>query len=320
MSIYGTSGQGTYSVSFPNLDTMIAAFPDNTANLIKAADIRDMALTLWDRTSGAPSASSILYQNINSTFITVGGIVKGTNFSTPTSIESILNQMLYPYIAPYVDFNLSYSSGAYSNSVVVEYGASSSIFNFKNIITQGSIDISTYASVYFSGTSIVYKGIPATKYFIIPPVSTTQSVSNQLYIPPNIDTTITMCVNDGYGTYSNSASISWQNKIYWGSLFTFSSITSSNILGLTGANSGTGNILSNTRIQTRNGINGNGSYLIFAWPETFGYPTFVINGLISSAFSSQSTVFTNNYGYTSSYVVWYSNTKQNSAISQFQIN
>ena len=80
--------------------------------------------------------------------------------------------------------------------------------------------------------------------------------------------------------------------------------------------------LSTTRVQTRNGIDGGGDYLVFAWPTSFGNPSFIANGLPVTAWTKVNSnfTFTNTYGYTASYDVWMSDTQQNSPITTFQIN
>jgi hypothetical protein len=85
---------------------------------------------------------------------------------------------------------------------------------------------------------------------------------------------------------------------------------------------GSGSEFSTTRVKNYNGINGNGNYLVLAWPTAWGYPTFVVNGLLTRAFTRVNATYslTNAYGYTASYDVWVSNTIQNSAIASFQIN
>ena len=63
-----------------------------------------------------------------------------------------------------------------------------------------------------------------------------------------------------------------------------------------------------------------GMYLVFAWPSVFGTPSFVVNGLLSTAFTkvrgvSNLNSFTNELGFTSNYDVWVSNTAQNSPLT-----
>lgn len=137
----------------------------------------------------------------------------------------------------------------------------------------------------------------------------------------NATYTITATASDSKSGTS-SQTVTWYWKRYWGSFVSAYppmdsrfSITDAQILALSG------NELSTTRVQTRNGINASGNYLVFAWPSSWGTPQFVINGLINTAFTRvRSNSFTNASGGITNYDVWVSNTTQAGAIAQFQIN
>ena len=84
--------------------------------------------------------------------------------------------------------------------------------------------------------------------------------------------------------------------------------------------------LSGTKNGTYLGINGSsttpGEYLVFAWPSSYGTPTFTINGLPNTAWTKIgiSISFTNMNSYANTYDVWISNTAQNSPITSFVIS
>lgn len=144
----------------------------------------------------------------------------------------------------------------------------------------------------------------------------------------NINTTYTVtAVATDAKTGSASSTVTWYWGRYWGA---FSSpypptdprfsISDAQIIALTGAGVGTGFELSTTRVKTYNGINGAGNYLVFAFPTAWGTPTFVANGLITTAFTQvRNNLFTNASGGQTNYQVWVSNTTQAGAIAQFQI-
>ena len=97
-------------------------------------------------------------------------------------------------------------------------------------------------------------------------------------------------------------------------------ISDSVIKSLNGAGVSPGYVLTNTFSKTYVNINGGGMYLVFAWPSVFGTPSFVVNGLLSTAFTkvrgvSNLNSFTNELGFTSNYDVWVSNTAQNSPLT-----
>jgi hypothetical protein len=82
---------------------------------------------------------------------------------------------------------------------------------------------------------------------------------------------------------------------------------------------GSGSSLSSSKTKNYNNINGDGDYLIFAWPSGVpGYdvPDFKVNGFINTAFTNVKTswLFTNQFGYDNNYEVWISNTLQNAPL------
>lgn len=321
MSIYGTAGQATYSVSYANLDLMLTDLKDNTSNAIRAQEVRNAVYTLWQLSSSSSvSSGAVNYVSVTPSTITVGGITKGTVFTSST-IQQVLDLMLKPYVEPSIDYlRINYNnSGSYSSVIYREYGSPTSSFYTSFSITQGSVTIVSNPfvpnAIRFSGVpSIAYNGVAGTWY---PNILATQS--GVISIPSNQDITLTLSINDLVGTYSATASIVYRNKIYWGSTNSTTSFNSSNILSLNGAEAGVGNELTDTRIRSFNGINGNGEYLVFALPKSFGTPSFVTNGMLNTAFTKTELNFVNSYSYSASYSVWYSNTVQNSPINLFEI-
>lgn len=145
----------------------------------------------------------------------------------------------------------------------------------------------------------------------------------------NTNTTYTVNVASQDKTGTSSITVTWLWSRYWGAFVSAVpptdggfTISDTQIRALTGAGIGTGVELSTTRVKTYNNINAGGNYLVFAWPTAWGEPTFVINGLINTAFTKvrSNSAFVNASGGSTNYDVWVSNTTQASAITQFQIN
>jgi hypothetical protein len=133
-------------------------------------------------------------------------------------------------------------------------------------------------------------------------------------------------IPNGTSTVTSSTTLSWSSAVYWGKTSTFT-LPSMTIVGTqpawaTGAGVGSGKALSTSRAASYNGINGAGQYLVFAWPSSYGTPTFTVNGLPNTAFTKigSGVSHTNMYGYNTNYDVWISNTAQNSPISSFVIS
>lgn len=292
---YSATGSATYSTTFDSLDQMMAALPDNNSNLIDPKDLRDATFTLWDRIDTISFTVSLIgsvssdYIRSTPTPISVGGVSIGTTFSG--SVQDALDRILYPYVGP----SCTLSGGGNR-----EFGSTTST-TLTWTTTQNTNPI---IAITVSGVGTTYS-----------------SGSMGAFATQNVNTTFNMSVYDGVSNAGASTTVTWLNARYWGISTTFGGLTSSQINGLTGAGVGVGKELSTTRVQSRNGINGGGNYLVFAWPSSFGTPTFVINGLPSSAWTkvNNATTFTNIYGYTASYDVWMSNTQQYSPISTFSI-
>lgn len=326
---FGSASADRYST----VDELLTQLPDNTAGLIVAKDIRDSIYSLWTRVddveitaSSASSASSdVLYTNLNPTIQTVGGISAGTTFSNRT-IKQMFDALLYPYVSPGRSLSISIGSTR-------EYGSPTSVtLNWS--VTRNSNDI----------TSIIVDGSPQSVTGNSQ-VGTKSSTATHSYVPisPTTTQTYSMSVGDGTSTQNASTTLTWTTRIYWGRI-DFSSIgnpnlttnpgsyslcasiaTDSIIQNLTGADANGqayGSELSSTKNKTYNGINGNGQYLIFAWPSIVSgsyTPTFTVNGLAQSAFTrirTNSPFLRTIYGYNGiNYEVWVSNTAQNSPLN-----
>lgn len=178
-------------------------------------------------------------------------------------------------------------------------------------------------------TNITVDGVSQTLMVPFNEGATQNGVLTGRTLNRNINATysISVLASDGK-TGGASATVTWYWGRYWGSFVSAYpptdirfSISDAEVIALTGAGIGTGFELSTTRVKTYNGINASGNYLVFAFPSTWGTPTFVINGLISTAFTKvRDNAFTNASGGSTNYQVWVSNTTQASAIAQFQIN
>ena len=100
-SYLGGSASSDY---FYTAAELLAQLPDNNANSIVAKDIRDSVWTLWNRIddvgiiAASASSASSFFQNNNPTPTTIGGIVSGSTFSNPKTMQEMFDLLLYPYI------------------------------------------------------------------------------------------------------------------------------------------------------------------------------------------------------------------------------
>jgi hypothetical protein len=303
-SVPGPSASLTFTEEFSTLDELLIQLPNNTGNLINAQDIRDSVFTLWNRISNVAviasqsASASVYFTNPTPVPLTIGGIPAGTTFSNATMID-MWNALLYPYIAPSVSLT----------------GGNTRELGSTNVVTLNWVATKNTNPI----TSIIVDGTP----ILGAPFNTSQSGSQGALATQNVTSPFFMSSSDGTSTPSTSTTVNWLNKRYWGKNPTFGAFSlSSQILALSGAGVGTGNVLSSSLSANYNGIDGGGEYLVFAWPTSFGNPSFTVNGLPNTAFTkvNSSFAFTNVWGYVENYDVWMSNTVQNSAISQFVIS
>jgi hypothetical protein len=302
---------------YPTVQELLYKLVDNTANLIQAKDIRDAVYTLWERVSdveviASQSASaSSYYTNLNPVPLTLGGVSAGSTFSE-ASMQQMWDNLLYPYIKP----NSTLSGGntrelGSSNAITLSWSATKKTkpITFITLKKSGGV----IQNVVVTGDS--------------------QSGTFETNAVQNTNTSFTVEVTDSNPTtVSSSTSVSWLNAVYWGKTPTFS-LPSMIISGTKpswadgagvsrSGQESAGKILSGVRNGSYNGINGSGQYLVFAWPSSYGSPSFTINGLSVSAYTKIGTSVSviNMYGYSNTYDVWISNTAQNSAIDTFVIS
>jgi len=338
----GASYSGiSLSTEYSTIDELLTGLVDNSSGLIKAVNVRDSIYTLWERVDQIGSSvsnsgsSSVEYNRINPSTISVGGISSGSTFSG--TVQDVLDRMLYPYVAPGGSLGFGGRNGS---NLVKEYGDTTGGFAWGvypfTIYWSATVNTSPLSSIIVDGVSKPLSPLSGNQI-----VTSTHSSHNPSSNPGTIQS-YTMSISDGTSTISKTASITWKNKIFWGkidltsignpnlttnpgSASTVSSlVTSTLIKNLTGAGANAyyyGYELSITKNKTYNSMNGAGQYLIFAWPSNMpgSYtPIFTVNNLGSSAFTRVRTnwAFSNQYSFTGSdYEVWISNTLQNSPLN-----
>lgn len=147
---------------------------------------------------------------------------------------------------------------------------------------------------------------------------TTQSVSGPGAVPLTVadrsktltgigltsTTAYSVTGSDGKTTVTQSASIQFLRRRFWDVSF-LSSVSPDNL-----ANSE----LTSTRTQSKT-FNASGQYIYFAWPSSFGTPTFTINGLLNTAWVKSTMSRTNGYGYVENYDVYRSQYLQTGSIT-----
>jgi hypothetical protein len=311
---YGGSASAN---NYSSVEELLNKMPDNTANLIQAKDVRDSVYSLWEKISdvqtvASQSASaSSYYTNLSPSVASdLSGIPAGSTFSAAT-MQEMWDKLLYPYVYPYA---------ALSGGDTREFG-SSNVVNLSWTATKNTKTLTFITLKKNAGTiqNVVVTGNTQTGTFATTAVTNTDTTFSIEVVDNNTPTPSTVTAY----TY-----VYWSNAVYWGKTSTFA-LPSMTIVGskpawADGAGIGVGKNIYNSgsRAGSYNGINGTGQYLVFAWPSSYGTPTFTINGLPNTAWTKIGTSisFTNMNSYVNTYDVWISNTAQNSPITSFVIS
>jgi len=240
------------------------------------------------------------YTNLNPTPDQTGHIASGTTFDT-VAIPDMFDMLLYSLMASFSAQNTPRRLGS-TNVVVLDWS-----------VTKAGDPIT---GITVAGQTVV-------------PTGNSQSGTVNTLATQNVDTIFAMTVTDGANIVNKSTIVTWLNDRYWGAVTVDGNGATANTLSDLVSSPPTdaqiqlnlSNELASSRAQSRNGINGAGGFLTFAWPSRFNTPTFVVNGLPNSAFTKvrSASNFVNESDYTETYDVWVSNTKYNSAVATFAI-
>lgn len=265
--------------------------------------------------TGASAPLDLLYyQNDTPVPVKIGGIEAGTTFVNPTDMQTMFDKLLYPYIPLSVDIT--------PTNKTIEYGNPNGLINtvsFNWTVTKNTNDI---VSITVDGQSITPTGDTQTGVLNVIGTHSVTPGASQI-------NNFTISANDGDETRNDTSRITWMNRIYWGNV-DLGGVNLSSDPGLVGSivplcdddtiKSLSGSTLTTNKGRTYNGIDGSGNHLIFAWPTSLsgsGSATFIVGGLPSSAFTRVRTnsPFVNQYGFTTNYEVWVSDTLQNSPLN-----
>lgn len=317
------TGGSSSANSYSTIQELLVKIPDNTANQIQAKDVRDSVFTLWERISGLSASigsNDVTYnRTLPSTAVTIGGVPTGSTFSG--TVQDVLDRVFYPYAAPSVSLSVASPNPR-------EFGYSTLLSLNWSVTRNGNTPITVItvdgSGIIPTGNSQTGTKTPVYGTYSVATINSSTQQTNIFY----------MSVSDGVSSPSTSGTLYWQNKRYWGRVDLssignpnltsnpglaplVSTVTTDTIIkALTGAGANGqafGSELSTTKTKTYDGIDGNGWYLIFAWPSSVSSsytPSFSVNGLPNTAFTRVRTnsPLVNQYGITANYEVWVSNT------------
>lgn len=303
--------------------------------IITTLSILSLSMLVYSQTSKIPNdlkvgdatKSGVLY--INDT--TLSDYIKGANSfdaSKPitrtswpsgeeiggTNLIEVLNNLLYPSLPPVVNITTSLAT-------TQEYMSAGA-----DLSTDLNWSV-TRPTACLPITLIEVDGASQTVDSPFDEQHTQNGTLAGRAVPRNAQTSFTINVDSQDKSSSSTVTIVWRWKRYWGAFVSAVpptdgafTISDADVLALNGAGVGSGSEFANARQKTYNGINGGGNYLVFAFPSSWGVPTFKINGLTSTAFTKvREDIFINASGGSITYQIWVSNSEMNSPITEFEI-
>lgn len=230
-------------------------------------------------------ADKELYTNPTPTTATVGGITAGSTFQDKT-MQEMFDMLLYPYQAP--SFMLFALSGYSTLEVGQPITAGSHTFTWTTS-NPGNIKASSIDIADVSAGATLLSGINNTgsaAYMFPADIKSNTPGSHVFKI---------IGKNSNDVSFESSLTLNWRYKVFWG-VSTLTALTSADIAGLSSA-------LATSFAQTRS-LDCSNQYMYFCIPVSFGVPTFVVNGLTSTAWVQDTVSFTNAYGVQSDYYVF----------------
>lgn len=301
-------------------------------------------INIYATGSGTFSADLRYDRTRTSSAAAVGGVPTGSTFSG--TLQDVFDRIFYPYTAPTCALS---GGGTRQFGASTAVNLSFTLNKFEKPVTAVSIQLLSGTTPILPIPSVITQNdtTPAT---FGPSTPSTTPASIVTYATHSVSpsslseaNTYTLTIGDGRASSNATTTITWMNYLYYGTLDLSALGGNSNpdltvrpdgsnsfavgasIIQITAAidsftikaNAGTYNrplaskIFATSKILNLTDYVAGDNYLFFAWPTSFGAPTFKINGLSNSAFTKVKSGFTfvNESGFSGvTYDVWISNT------------
>lgn len=230
-----------------------------------------------------------------------------------SSIIDALDKILYPYQFP--NFPTFIIPAKQTTLELGQYLSTSSggveIFNWtistiSNVSLTYGFTILDITNSYTLATGLLPNTLTTSSINI--PYSIRKTTTNQTHVF-RIQTK-----NTQNNLFSKDMTITWKPKIFWGTSPLSTALNSAQIIAL--PSSPTGGSKLTDSIQNSFTMNGNGEYIWFVMPSTFGYAInpdgsssrILVGGLANSFWDVFTVSFTNSQGYTQNYYAYKSKT------------
>jgi hypothetical protein len=184
---------------------------DNDVDYAEIAEVHGNLVVVNYNTSGtANSSSDVFYENTDPVPQDVGGVTAGTTFPQGTTVQDVFDLLLYPYQYPSIDMSID------SPSTVQEVGNTVSSIEISYSTSEAQNIEDNSVQIYDENNNTLATGKsdtgdPGTVYSISP--ITLSSYGNHTW---TVEATRLDRTGSSAGTISDSQSIVWKWKIYWG--------------------------------------------------------------------------------------------------------
>lgn len=203
---------------------------------------------------------------------------------------STVNQFLEGYFFPSVPPGAALSGGN------TRYFGDNSTVNLSYTATRNTLPI----------TSIKLDGVAIT---ITNGGNTQSGVTGKTLSTPNTNQTFTLAVKDSSNATTNaSTSVVFSNKRYfYGDNVNLIGQSDAAITTNVNLHDPANAEFASSRVKGTFSLTLSGQFFYYVIPASFGTPSFVINGLSNTDFSSQAFTHTNPFGFTVPFVIWRTN-------------
>jgi hypothetical protein len=178
-----------------------------------------------------------------------------------------------------------------------------------------TVEIGTTIGLVSLGWSISPTNTPVASQSISPTIGSmaTNLRATNVTGPFTSDITWTLTVNDGTGlpgaTVTASTGIAFRHYMSWGIAST-TNLNNSQIQNLhTNTAAGAGREFRTGKGKSVS-ISGNGQYIYFAYPSSFGAASFIVNNAPNTAWISNTVTYTNSSGNASEFLIYRSTDPQ----------
>lgn len=202
-----------------------------------------------------------------------------------------VNQFLEGYFFPAIPPGASLSGGA------IRYFGNNTTVNLSYTATRNTLPINLI--------TIDGNNVPLTNGG-----NTQSGVSGKTLSVNNTNQTFTLAVRDSSNTITNATtSVIFEHKRYFfGNSQNLLALADSGITTVVNLNDvGGSSEFSTTRVKATFTKTLAGEFFYYVIPASFGAPSFNINGLLNTDFSSKAFSFVNPLGYAASFVIWRTN-------------